>query len=244
MHGYTTEMPHLPSRRALPLILNLYSFCIPQRVGGWVLMSSHTKMIYLWTIACLGTNCAQRKVTADVTSAISTRPNHLSDICTLSENNIPHLVCYSFDIRVPILIFFSSRNVTDKVSNQNMLYYATSNNLCFCTTWQSGETWKLRCSLKCCISAPVAAWFLQFFWVTTHTLLYDSINLVINAFSSGLLGAWFRRKEVESAAAVGLCCRHNVPVHCILSFLFRKVMLKRWVGEVGKQSIVWFLTFL
>jgi len=140
--------------------------------------------------------------------------------------------------------FVSSRNVTDKVSNQNMLYYATSNNLCFCTTWQSGETWKLRCSLKCCISAPVAAWFLQFFWVTTHTLLYDSINLVINAFSSGLLGAWFRRKEVESAAAVGLCCRHNVPVHCILSFLFRKVMLKRWVGEVGKQSIVWFLTFL
>jgi len=26
------------------------------------------------------------------------------------------------------------------------------------------------------------------------------------AFSSGLLGTWFRRKEVESAAAVGLCC--------------------------------------
>jgi len=22
-------------------------------------------------------------------------------------------------------------------------------------------------------------------------------------------GAWFRRKEVESAAAVGLCCTHN-----------------------------------
>ena len=37
------------------------------------------------------------------------------------------------------------------------------------------------------------------------TLQYDSLNLVINAFSSGLLGAWFRRKEVESAAAVGLC---------------------------------------
>ena len=36
------------------------------------------------------------------------------------------------------------------------------------------------------------------------TLLYDSQNLVINAFVLGLLGAWFRRKEVESAAAVGL----------------------------------------
>jgi len=36
------------------------------------------------------------------------------------------------------------------------------------------------------------------------TLLYDSLNLVINAFSSGLLGAWFRRKEVQSTAAVVL----------------------------------------
>jgi len=36
-------------------------------------------------------------------------------------------------------------------------------------------------------------------------LLYESINLVINVLSLGLLGAWFRRKEVESAA-VGLRC--------------------------------------
>jgi len=35
-------------------------------------------------------------------------------------------------------------------------------------------------------------------------LLYDSINLVINPFSLGLLGARFRRKEVESAAPAGL----------------------------------------
>ena len=40
-------------------------------------------------------------------------------------------------------------------------------------------------------------------------LLYNSINLVINPFSSGLLGAWFGRKEVESAAAVGLCYMHS-----------------------------------
>jgi len=36
------------------------------------------------------------------------------------------------------LIFFG-RNVTDKVSNQKTLYYTTSNNSCFCTTWQSGK---------------------------------------------------------------------------------------------------------
>jgi len=34
------------------------------------------------------------------------------------------------------------RNVTDKVGNQKMLYYATSSNLCFYTTWQNGETRK------------------------------------------------------------------------------------------------------
>jgi len=31
------------------------------------------------------------------------------------------------------------RNVTDKVGNQKTLYYATSNNLCFCTTWQKAK---------------------------------------------------------------------------------------------------------
>jgi len=30
-------------------------------------------------------------------------------------------------------------------------------------------------------------------------------------------GAWFRRKEAESAAAVGLRCTHNAcaPMHCL-----------------------------
>ena len=41
------------------------------------------------------------------------------------------------------------------------------------------------------------------------TLLYDSLNLVISALSSGLLGVWFRINEVESPAEVGLCCMHN-----------------------------------
>jgi len=35
------------------------------------------------------------------------------------------------------------------------------------------------------------------------------LSLVINVFSYRLLGAWFRRKEVDSAAAVGLCWMHN-----------------------------------
>jgi len=53
--------------------------------------------------------------------------------------NVPPLVCYNFDAHEWILIFFG-RNVTDKVGNQKTLYYATSSNLCFCTTWQNAET--------------------------------------------------------------------------------------------------------
>jgi len=40
------------------------------------------------------------------------------------------------------------RNVADKVGNQKTLYYATSNNLCFCTTWQNAETRKSHFSLS------------------------------------------------------------------------------------------------
>jgi len=70
-------------------------------------------------------------------------------------------------------------------------------------------------------------------------LLYDSTNFVINAFGSGaVMGAWFRRKKVESAPAVGLCCMHNA-----LSSVFPLSQCKHQIGEVGKQSIVWFLTF-
>ena len=58
-----------------------------------------------------------------------------------SQKNVPSLACYNFDAREWIMIFFG-RNVTDKVGNQKTLYYATSNNLCFCTTCQNGETWK------------------------------------------------------------------------------------------------------
>jgi len=36
---------------------------------------------------------------------------------------------------------FFDKNVTDKVGNKKMLYCVTSNNLCFCTTWQNGKTW-------------------------------------------------------------------------------------------------------
>jgi len=48
--------------------------------------------------------------------------------------NVPPLACYNFDTCERILIFFG-RNVTNKGSSQKTLYYSTSNNLWFCTTW-------------------------------------------------------------------------------------------------------------
>ena len=71
-------------------------------------------------------------------------------------------------------------------------------------------------SLKCCISALPEFNQLHFNHFDSRlilTLLCDSLNLVINAFSSGLLGAWFRVNEVDSAAEVGLCCMSNATMH-------------------------------
>ena len=86
---------------------------------------------------------------------------------------------------------------------------------------------------QCCISTlPKFNQLLDFFNLFDSrlilTLLYDSLSLVINAFS--YREYWghgsARRKEVDSAAAVGLCCTHNASVRCLLGFLFRNVMQK------------------
>jgi len=78
----------------------------------------------------------------------------------------------------------------------------------------------------------------------TLTLLYDSINIVINAFNSGLLGAWFRKKEVESNPAVGLCCTYNAPVRCLLFLLSQcnAEALDRWGGKTKHHLISCFLS--
>jgi len=127
--------------------------------------------------------------------------------------------------------YFFGRNVTNKVSNQKTLYCATTSNLCFCTTWQNSETQKshfhsnavlVHCqnsTSRCLISSIFFDSWLILTW------LYDSLNLVITAFSSGLLGAWFRRKQVDSAAE--LDC-----VACIMHVHQRVVFLKEKMSSV------------
>jgi len=80
---------------------------------------------------------------------------------TVSQKNVPPSACYNFDAHERILIFFG-RNVTDKVGNQKTLCYATSNNLCFCTTWQNAETGKSHISLN---------------WIVLHTMHQCAIFL-------------------------------------------------------------------
>jgi len=115
-----------------------------------------------------------------------------------------------------------------KVSNQTTLYYVTSNNLCFCTTWQNRETQKLyfhpnavlvhcqKSTNRCCFNLVDSRLILA--------LLYDFLNIVINVFSSGLSGEWFRRKEVESATAVGLLdyVARTMHVHQCVVFMKEK----------------------
>jgi len=76
-----------------------------------------------------------------------------STLHRVSKKNVPPLACCNFDAHEWILVFFG-RNVTNEVGNQKTLYYATSNNLCFCTTWQNAETRKSHISLN---------------WIVLHT---------------------------------------------------------------------------
>jgi len=76
-----------------------------------------------------------------------------------------------------------------------------------------------------CISAlpEFSQSLLGFFNVfLTHNSLTDSPNLVINAFSSGLLGAWFSRERCSSWTVL----HDNASLRYLLCFLFRKVLQK------------------
>jgi len=89
---------------------------------------------------------------------------------------------------------------------------------CASATSQNGETQKLHSAL------PKFNQLFDFFNVFDSqlilTLLYDSLNLVINAVISGLLGAWFRINEAESAAKLDCVARtlHQCAVFWVSYF--------------------------
>jgi len=170
--------------------------------------------------------------------------------------NVPPLACYTTLTYANGFWYFFGRNATNKVSSQNTPYCATSNNLWFCITRQKRETRKLHFSLAVFRGSALPGFnqsLFDFFSLFDSrlilTLLYDSLNLVINAFSSGLLGTWFKRKEVESAAAVGLCCMHKAPLHQCPVFWPRFPLsqgnaktLGRWGGKTKHHLISYFIS--
>jgi len=82
-----------------------------------------------------------------------------------------------------ILTFFG-RNITDKVGNQRTLHYATSNNLCFCTTTKNGKTRKSHFSLECCISQERCS-----SWTVLHAQCYlsERKNVICNVIASNII---------------------------------------------------------
>jgi len=118
--------------------------------------------------------------------------------------NVPPLACYNFDAREWILIFFG-RNVTDKVDNQKTLYYATSNNLCFCTTCQNWETWKSHFSLNWIVlhTMHLCAVFRKEKIVICDVLLtfVEIVTYTINTIHWLLLQAWRRTTLTFCTAA-------------------------------------------
>ena len=68
----------------------------------------------------------------------------------MSQKNVPPLTCYNPDIHGSIMIIFGTR-VTEKVGNQNILYFPTSPNLSFCTSWGNRNRENCVFSLKSCM---------------------------------------------------------------------------------------------
>jgi len=92
--------------------------------------------------------------------------------------------------------YFFGRNVTDEVGNQKTLYYATSNNLCFCTTWQNGETWKSHILLNWIVlhtqcTCALSSWKKKLSPVMRLTFV-EIVRYPINTIHRLLLQAWRR----------------------------------------------------
>ena len=131
IRSYTLLCDHNQSKTRLIVIMNLIA-----KLGIIYATAWHASLCTA-VLDCLSVSCHCRH----------TQPI----LYTVFQKNAPPLACYIFDAHEWILIFFG-RNVTDKVGNQNTLYYATSNNLCFCTTWQNLETWKSHLTQLDCVT--------------------------------------------------------------------------------------------
>jgi len=141
---------------------------------------------------------------------------------TVSQKNVQPLLCCNFDIREHILIFFG-RNVAHKVSNEKTLYYTTSNNVCFCTTWQNGETHKshyftqmlYQCNAR--IHQSLLDFF-SLFWLMTYThavvWLLKSCGQCVQLGAAGGHGLRDRKSREPQQLDCVACTMHSAPMRC------------------------------
>jgi len=71
--------------------------------------------------------------------------------------NVPPLICYNLDIHGSITIILGV-HITERVSNQNVLYFPTTRNLCFCTIWGNRNPKNCVFSLQCCVHFTKNTW--------------------------------------------------------------------------------------
>jgi len=76
---------------------------------------------------------------------------------TVFQKNLPPLTCYNLYIHGSIATIFG-KNVAKKVGSQNILYFSTSPNYCFCTTWGNRIPENCIFSLKCCMLFTKKTW--------------------------------------------------------------------------------------
>ena len=142
--------------------------------------------------------------------------------------NVPPLICYNFDKSERILTLFS-RNATDKVRNQKTLYYAMHACQITCVSALPGKmgNTKIVFFTRCISALPqfnqsLFNFFNLFDLRLILTLLYDCLNLVINAFSLGLLGDMVQekgsREHCSSWTACVACTVHQRAVFWVSSF--------------------------
>jgi len=148
----------------------------------------------------------------------------LAPILHRVSKNVPPLACYN-DTRTDFDIF--GRNATDEVSSQRRFTMPPQITCFFSALPGKTRDTKIAFSTLCISALPEFNQSLRDFFSLFDsrlilTLLYDSLNHVINAFSLGHLGAWFRRKRSRERCSSWYYCvartKHQCAVFWVSSF--------------------------
>ena len=106
------------------------------------IVSTYLSFVHCASLSCFSVFCVLCSVV--VACVVS------SCMFTVSQKSPTFTTYYNFYIHSSIVTIFGT-NVAEKVGNQNVLYFPTTPNLCFCTTWGNRKPGNCIISLKCCM---------------------------------------------------------------------------------------------